>query len=187
MVIFSSLILDGLCARIAHHAARNRAMAPLLCLVHARLRRMVQRLERLLIRVRTGKLRPPRQVRVAPSPHAGQKRPPRERENLIPRGHAWLFPLCQEAAQYAGQVEHLLKSPEIAELLAAAPQANRIFRPLCRMLGLTPPGPPPPPRVRKPRPRAPFPKPPKVSLREYLAPYSPHFRLPIRKRRFSPA
>ncbi len=65
-----------------------------------------------------------------------------------------------QAAAAASQLQHLLADPAMADLLAAAPQAGRLLRPLCQMLGVRPPparslssgrkqagpvGPPPPP------------------------------------------
>jgi hypothetical protein len=64
---------------------------------------------------------------------------------------------------YASQLEYLLRDPEMAALVAAAPASlGRPLRSLCRMLGLTPP--PilaPPPRPAKPKPAPAAPKPPK--------------------------
>jgi hypothetical protein len=53
-----------------------------------------------------------------------------------------------EAVGYRGQLEHLLRDPDMAALIAAAPEPmGRALRPLCRMLGL-----PPPPILAPPRP-----------------------------------
>ena len=38
----------------------------------------------------------------------------------------------------ASQLRHLLRDAEFAAFLAAAPQAGRLLRPLCRMLGIGP-------------------------------------------------
>jgi hypothetical protein len=55
----------------------------------------------------------------------------------LPRGFGWLLPLVpQEAACFAGQMRGVLAEPEMVALLAAAPQARRVLRPLCRMLGI---------------------------------------------------
>jgi hypothetical protein len=62
---------------------------------------------------------------------------------------------------HACLLETLLKDPEMAALIAAAPQLGRLLRPLCRALGRDPgaaklpPQPPRPKQPRKPRPRRP--------------------------------
>jgi len=84
----------------------------------------------------------------------------------LPRGYYWLIRLLPyEAAGYGSQLQALLAEPEMAALLAAAPQAGRILRPLCRLLAITPEGllalpsaagkPAPQPRAAKPAPAAP--------------------------------
>jgi hypothetical protein len=109
---------------------------------------MLARLNSLVTRWRTRRLRS--------RPHGGNTRSaPQAR---TPGGHAWLIRLVEPTAQFAGQIEALLQDPEITALLQAAPQAGRIFRPLCRMLGIALPAPlrRPPPRIR---PRQPKPEP----------------------------
>ena len=55
----------------------------------------------------------------------------------LPVGFGWLLALVpQEAAGFAGQVRTLLAEPEMVALLAASPQARRVLKPLCRMLGV---------------------------------------------------
>jgi hypothetical protein len=57
-------------------------------------------------------------------------------------------------------LEVVLQSPDMAELLAAAPQAARVLRPLCRALALDwPQSPPKPEKIKTIRPRKPRPKP----------------------------
>ena len=57
-----------------------------------------------------------------------------------------------QAVGYRSQLEHLLRDPEMAALLAAAPTAmRRPLRSLCRILGL----PPPPILALPPRPKPP--------------------------------
>ncbi|MCC7283005.1 MAG: hypothetical protein IT556_11525, partial [Acetobacteraceae bacterium] len=72
--------------------------------------------------------------------------------------------------------ETLLATPEATEFLTAVPQAGRILRPLCRMLGLTPPAclrlperPRPPHQKPRAEPRAaPPPHPPARPLPAYV-------------------
>ena len=105
-------------------------------LVWTRLRRMATRFAILAARASAGTL-PRRRIR-GPRPQNPARLPPQRQR--LPQGVFWLIRLLPEAAQFAGQVQHLLSDPEMAALLAAAPQAGRILRPLCRMLAL-PPGP----------------------------------------------
>ena len=59
----------------------------------------------------------------------------------LPRGFGWLVGLTHAAAAYGSHLQALLAEPGMADLIAAAPSAGRLLRPLCRMLGV-PPGPP---------------------------------------------
>ena len=76
----------------------------------------------------------------------------------LPTGKAWLIKaLGWEAVGFGSQLRTLLAEPEMAALLAALPRAQRVLRPLGRMLGVEV-GPvvvrvrkPRPPVVRKPR------------------------------------
>ena len=76
----------------------------------------------------------------------------------LPAGKAWLIKaLGWEAVGFGSQLRTLLAEPEMAALLAALPRAQRVLRPLGRMLGVEV-GPvvvrvrkPRPPVVRKPR------------------------------------
>jgi hypothetical protein len=82
------------------------------------------------------------------------------RPSLLPRGINWFRKLFPEtAAPFSGSLHEMLHGdPQMAELAAATPQAGRIVRPMCRMLGLKP-----PPYLQLPRrPRRPRPPRPKV-------------------------
>jgi len=90
-------------------------------------------------------------------------------EVVLPGRFGWLVVTAGwRAAGYGGQLQTVLHSPEMIELLRAARQATGILRPLCRMLmvdprclqpgvfvGYIPPAEPKPgkKRVRKPRPK----------------------------------
>jgi hypothetical protein len=137
-----SLILAGLRAAIAPVAARDRAHTALLVLLWGRLARMAARFERLFARWRAGTLPKPRHSR-AGQPTTWQPHP------HLPAAPAWLVAMVRETAPMASQLQHLLAHPDIADFLAAAPQASRILRPLCHMLGLPQP-PALPPRTRAP-------------------------------------
>ncbi len=111
----------------------------------------------------------------SPAPMREPSSPTRMRD---PSVHGWLARIHLPARQLAGQIEHLLAQEHSREFAAAAPQAGRLLRPLCRMFGVTlPDWLKLPPRRRKPRParsprRPAHPRPPSLtdpSLR--LQPY----------------
>ncbi len=125
-----STILSDLQAAIAVVSARERALTALLVAVWGRIARIRTRLERLIALWRAGMLpaaRAPRGGAVG----AGVRAP-----SIIPTEPAWLLVAVREAASTRGQLEHLLSDAECVEFLAACPQAGRILRPLCRMLGI---------------------------------------------------
>src|SRR5947209_16938317 len=64
--------------------------------------------------------------------------PPHLPRPLLPRRSGWLLRLTPSAAAARSQLEYLLADPEMAALLAEVPQAGRILRPLCHMLGIPP-------------------------------------------------
>ena len=157
--------------KIGHHLSANRHLEPILALAFHYLNRAAPRLERLIARWRAGKLTP-RQARLAP-PKADAPPPapkPRSPKPRLPSRNGWLVRLVQPTAQLIGQLQALVDSAEMKELLAAAPQAGRILRPLFRMLAT----PPPeilrlPPRPRAPRAPKPAPAVPRVTARERRA------------------
>ena len=57
----------------------------------------------------------------------------------LPREFGWVGRMLPEAAQYAGALRYLLHDPETMALLEKAPQAGRMLRPLCQLLGVRPP------------------------------------------------
>lgn len=133
-------IIDLLCRSVAAQSAGGRLAGPLIILIWSRLRRIAGRFAGLAARFRAGKL-----VRRA----ATGRRPARpgrpQGKRPLPQGSAWLVRLVPQAAAGASQLRYLLAEPEMAALIAAAPQARRLLRPLCRMLGVRlPPGPPAP-------------------------------------------
>ncbi len=132
-------IIHLLCQVVAARGGRGGLAGPLVVLVWRRLRRYGVRFAGLAARLAAGTLRPPRCRRVA-APAAETDAAPAPRRvrpaEPLPRGRGWLIRLVPRAAPGASQLRHLLTAPEMAELLAAAPQAGRILRPLCRMLGV---------------------------------------------------
>ncbi len=128
-------IIALLCRTVAASIAGGRLAGPLIILIWRRLNRMGIRFAAIAARHDAGTLRPPRRRPQAPRPPLARPRKP----DPLPRGKAWLLRLVPEAAGGASQLQHLLADAEMAALIAAAPQAGRILRPLCRMLGLRPP------------------------------------------------
>ena len=142
-----STILADLRAAVAARASRTRALETLLVLVWQRLSRMAQRFERLVQLWRDGRL-PKARARVAAESRpmaqpAGDQPAGRAVRVQMPTGQAWLVAQMHEAAQFGSQMQHLLGDAEMLAFLAEVPQAGRIVRPLCRMLGLLVPVPVP--------------------------------------------
>ena len=76
----------------------------------------------------------PARVLVARADRAGVLR---GRMLSLPHRFGWLVRAAGwRAAGYGSQLQAALLSPEVIELLEAAPQAARVLRPLCRMLGV---------------------------------------------------
>ena len=125
-----SAILSDLQAAIAVVAARERALTVLLVAVWGRIGRIRTRLERLIVLWRAGMLPAPRPSRAGQAGTAGRAPP------IIPTTPAWLLVAVREACSARTQLENLLSEAECVEFLAAVPQARRILRPLCRMLGI---------------------------------------------------
>ena len=132
-------ILAVLRTGIARCAAGNPASATLLDTLHRRIGRMAARFERLFARWQAGTL--PSQTGATPRPsRAGQTRPnratrpPRDR---LPSRRLWLFHVAQPPAGIAqSHLRHWMAHPDLPAFLEAAPQAGRLLRPLCRLVGL---------------------------------------------------
>ena len=124
-------LLTRLQAAIAVVAARERALTVLLVAVWGRIGRIGARLERLIGLWRAGKLPAPR-VRRGRVAGAQVNKP----VSVFPSTPAWLLVAVREAAPFGARLESLLSEAECAEFLAAVPQARRLLRPLCRMLGV---------------------------------------------------
>ena len=114
----------------------GRVGAPLIVLVWTRLRRLSLRFASLAAAVREGRLAgAAARGRADPRPALAPRAPQPHR---LPSGFGWLIRFVPEAPAYGSLVQHWLEDPELATLLAEAPQAGRILRPLCRMLGVEP-------------------------------------------------
>jgi hypothetical protein len=146
-------ILTNLKTAIVGSIVVHLPQIPFLWFIFGRLGRTSQRFERLFAQWQNGTL----PKRRAPRPgrtRAARPAPPFR----FPAGRAWLVARHgYKIAAYASQFRHwIATTPELAEFLAAAPQARRLLNPLCRMLGATlPPVPapvPPPPVAAPPHP-----------------------------------
>ncbi len=104
----------------------------MILLVWQRLRRVERQILGMLARFQSGRLKMCSEVRL---PRVSVRRP--GAGLALPRRFGWLLPLVpHQAANFAGQIGTLLAEPEMAALLAAAPQARRVLGPVCRMLGV---------------------------------------------------
>jgi hypothetical protein len=104
-------------------------------LLYRRIGRIAGRIERMMVRYRAGRLRRAmeRKARLGGAI--------RKANCTLPRRFGWLVMAGgHRAAGFGAQIDALLRTPEMAELLAAAPQAARILRPLCRALAVEMPG-----------------------------------------------
>jgi hypothetical protein len=137
-----AFIIEGLCQAVARSLggglAGPRLAGPFIILIWSRLRRITARFARHALTLS----RPPA---IRPALIAAAVKPRAKRSNtasfplprpLLPRNRAWLLRLVPETASGASQLRHFLADPEVAALLATAPQLHRILRPLCHMLGI---------------------------------------------------
>ncbi len=136
-------VIDGLCRAVAEAGGRRRLAGPLVILIWRHLRRLGVRFAALAGRIAAGRQRRfPARRRPRPAPR-------RQSARVLPHGPAWLVRLVPQASAYGSQMQYLLADPDFVALVDAAPQARRLLRPLCRMLGVAL---PPPPRTAPPAP-----------------------------------
>ena len=164
---------------------------PLIVLIVDRIREIKQHFARIAALIRNGNYAPRRFA-----PRRPQAEPKPRQPSKLPSKFGWLLPLAPGAVGSRSQLQNLLRDPEVAALIAAAPTSlGRPHRSLCWMLGLRPPEifplpatprkprqkPPPAPKAPAPEPPPPFPEPPEWmrGLRRSL----PQFARPLRPRR----
>src|ERR1700678_927145 len=141
-------ILQWLTRAVVSMMGGERLALSVISLIVERIRGIKQRFADLAARISAGQYTP-RNRTVPPQRRPGQPPPPK---SPLPNTFGWLLKLVPQAVGYRSQLEHLLRDPEMAGLLAAAPTAmRRPLRSLCRMLGL----PPPPILALPPRPKPP--------------------------------
>ena len=124
-------ILSGLRAALAPHVNHHTPRTPIFLIASNRIGRAARRFQALFARWQANTLPTPRQTRAA-------RKTPSAAKPHFPAGRAWLAGATDHHVRgRASQLQHLLARPDMAEFLAAAPQAGRILRPLCHMLGVT--------------------------------------------------
>ena len=123
------VLIRGLIALIARAFYRNPRRFPLILPLCLWLQRTRNRVTRVMQKLEAGTLR----VR-KPRPH---RKSSGKRPLALPRQRAWLLTdLKHEGAYYALRLEALLAEPDIAALISTTPQAQRLLRPLCHILGV---------------------------------------------------
>ena len=121
--------IGGLCHYLGAIFTRDRSTGPLTLLICARLRRLQARFAALVARVEAGTMRPARAGGTARAAREGSAR-------MLSSDFGWLCRLMPEGNVYATYLEEQVRSDaELAALLAAAPQAGRLLRPVLWMMG----------------------------------------------------
>lgn len=124
--------------------------AALMVLLHRRLAEIGRRMERMAARFEAGRLWRRKPAPPAAMHSAMQSAPPAAPAatavrtvgagrtiRIWPGQWAWLVRAAGwQAAGYGLQLQAILGTPEMVALLRAAPQAGRVLRPVCRMLGV---------------------------------------------------
>jgi hypothetical protein len=124
--------IDLLCRGIAVSLPQHWGNAAFALSAWSRLRRLLGRFAALVAALEAGRFSASRRVT------AGAARPRPGAPARLPGGSGWLLRLAPALETRLGraQVESLLGDPDLRALLAQAPQAGRILRPLCHMLGI---------------------------------------------------
>ena len=138
-------LIQGIGRALGMQHAWLRASGPLSSLIWGRLCGMRRRFINLAARVQGGTLpakRPPRPTPATPRPATPRPAAKPDQPRLPPQTSGWLIRLVPEPHHinaWRGPLEQFLADPETIAHVAAAPQAGRILRPLCRMLHVVPP------------------------------------------------
>ena len=150
------VIITLLAALVARAFLRDPRYVTIIVPLWTRLNRAARRFERIMARLAAGTPSRPSRPGRPSSPRPADARPAEARPfdprlAALPSTHAWLSQaLGSEGRCHASQLNYLLREPGTAALIAASPQAARLLRPLCRILGLDPAIlPPRPPRPRR--------------------------------------
>jgi hypothetical protein len=131
---FSSLI-EGLMKDVAASVVWGWVAIPLIKLLWRRLRHMNARFASVMARFRAGTLPAPGSARrLASVRPASSPRPPD-----LPRRVGWVVQVISGALIWGYELEKMVDDPELAAIVADAPQIGGVLRPLCRMLAVKPP------------------------------------------------
>ncbi len=135
-------LIDGLCKVIGADAHKRRMEGALAWAIWSRVRLLGERLIALAARVRAGRIPGKRTPHPNPLPQGGRERQPaggQHAQRVLPREFGWVTRALPATLQYAGALVFLLRDPETAVLVEQAPQAGRILRRLCHLLGVNAP------------------------------------------------
>ena len=147
------MAIGGLCEAIGRAFNPNPPVPGLI--IYNYILRTRRRFERLMARLIAGIPHRARKPREKSKRRESDRKPPRLR---LPTRKGWLAAELRDYSHfYAAGLRDTLNAPETATLIAQSPQAQRLLRPLCRMLGLTIPAIAALPRRRR-KPRLPKPK-----------------------------
>jgi hypothetical protein len=120
---------------VAARGPRDKSMVPMIWLIAIRLGRLATRFEQVIARLVAGTVSAPRRPYVRKA-RVAVVRP--EGELRLPTRKAWLIRMVQETTGYGARIEHLLADPDMIALLAVSPEAGKIMRQFCHMLGFEP-------------------------------------------------
>ena len=165
--------IRGIIAAIGIPASRIPSLAQVLGLVYRRIFALIGRLDRLMVKFNAGTLPKPRH-RASRPPASARPDSASKPALRIPAAQGWIFRVAQPAAQWRPHVERFVNDPDIIALAAAAPQAGRLLRPLCRLMLV-----PIPEQLRlPPRPPRAHPMPPRPKSQRPLQPAAPVAPMP---------
>ena len=105
-------------------------------LIIRRVQTLPHRLRAIIEALRDGTYRPPA-PRGPRGPNSKPRPPTLAWPQRMPNHHAWLVRMSRPFFAHGSYLEQFLRDPEMQALIQAAPQLRRLFRPICRMLGVT--------------------------------------------------
>ena len=151
--------MQGVSAALAAQFKEGRLVGALLGRTCGRLRRAGAKVLALAAAYAAGtlRLRPSRErpyrprTKAPPEAQEAPKAPPAPEKPKLPTGFGWLLRRGRVGFGRS-QMEYLLGQPDMQDLIAAVPPIAHHLRPVCRMLGVTPPPGLFPPRRKSRRP-----------------------------------
>ncbi|MDD2875767.1 MAG: hypothetical protein PHT60_00905 [Acidiphilium sp.] len=143
--------IEMLCETMAEQGRRLGVSAALLWLLSVRINTLASRFKALATRDPSASIRaekPRGEPKPAPISEKRERTPEKTPRTWpfcyfgpptpMPRGFAALRRIVPHFLidSYIGQLEHLLTTPEMVELIATTPSVGRILRPLCHLMGV---------------------------------------------------